>query len=99
MSSARPGPEGARPTADTSGAQSCTFCGHATVSDRGDMTLWIDGDLVVIENVPARVCRGCGETFYEDGITARVERLQAGRSDRPEPVRTIEAEVFAWSEL
>jgi hypothetical protein len=63
------------------------------------MTLWIDGDLVVIEDVPARVCRGCGETFYDADITARLERLQSGRSDRPEPVRTIEARVYAWSEL
>lgn len=79
--------------------QACTYCGEATTRDLGRLTLWYGSDLVVVEGVPARVCSGCGETFYEDAVVARMERLVAGGSDRPAPVRTLEAAVYAWEDL
>ena len=80
-------------------ATACTYCGSATQSDEGRLTLWYGDDLVVVEGVPARVCTGCGETFYEDDAVARMERLVAGGSNRPAPARTIEVDVYAWDDL
>ena len=77
----------------------CTTCGAATEPDRGRLTLWYGDDLVVVEGVPARVCTTCSETFYGDDVVARVERLVAGGAERPSPVRTVEAEVYAWEDL
>lgn len=77
----------------------CAVCGSATEPDRGRLTLWLGERLVVIEDVPARVCRGCGETYYEDDILGRVEKLQGASSERPEPLRVVEAPVYAWGDL
>lgn len=77
----------------------CTYCGAPTTADAGRMTLWYGDDLIVVEGVPARVCTGCGETFYADGVVARLERLIAGGSAAPAPARIVEAAVYAWEEL
>lgn len=74
------------------------ICSAPTRADRGRMTLWLQDDLVVIDDVPARVCGGCGETFYDDSIVAKVERLQTG-GDRPRAVETVQAPVYRWEDL
>lgn len=91
--------EAAAQSTTTSPDHACTYCQKPTTADHGRLTLWIDGRLMIVEDVPARVCRGCGETFYEADIMVRVERLQLGSSERPEPVRKVEAPVFAWKDL
>jgi hypothetical protein len=63
------------------------------------VTLWLGERLIVIEDVPARVCRGCGETFYDEDILSRVEKLQGASSGLPGPVRVVEAPVYAWGDL
>lgn len=90
---------GVAPTAEAGGF-ACTFCGSATVADRGRMTLWAGERLLVLEGVPARSCPGCNETFYGADVAARVERLQtSGPGDGPEPRRVVEAPVYAWEDL
>ena len=81
------------------GELACAVCGEPTGPDRGRLTLWFGERLFVIEDVPARVCRGCGETFYAEDALRRVEKLQGAASDRPEPVRVVEAPVYAWGDL
>ena len=49
-------------------------------------TLEVEGELIVIENVPARVCLETGEQFFSPNS---VERLQKMVSERTQPSRTM----------
>ena len=54
----------------------------------------IDGRLVMIEHVPARVSLATGEVLYSPDT---VERIQAIVSGKESPTRTIAAPVFEFS--
>jgi YgiT-type zinc finger domain-containing protein len=54
----------------------------------------LDGRLVVVENVPARVNEETGERFFSPET---VERLQHIVEQREAPSRTIEAPVFDFA--
>jgi YgiT-type zinc finger domain-containing protein len=69
---------------DASPAIACTSCGMAGLSERRvQLALWQEERLVVVEDVPALVCRGCGERFYDDETTMRLDMLR-GTGFRPE---------------
>lgn len=55
----------------------------------------IDGKFVVIERVPARVCRETGEQVFSPET---VERLQAIFRSRAKPTRVMETLVYEFSE-
>ena len=57
-------------------------------------TLAIDGDLVVVEHVPARINEETGERYY---APATVEKLQQIIRERRQPKRVIEAPVFDFA--
>jgi len=57
-------------------------------------TLEIEGKLVVIENVPARVCLETGEQFFS---SETVERLQQMIWEQGTPKRVIEVPVFEFA--
>lgn len=56
--------------------------------------LQVRNKLVVVENVPARVCRETGEQFF---APATVQHLQAVVAGRARPRRTIETPVFDYA--
>lgn len=56
----------------------------------------IDGRLVLIENVPARVNVETGERYF---LPETVERLQQAVWGRCRPVRTIETPVYEYGAL
>jgi YgiT-type zinc finger domain-containing protein len=53
----------------------CAMCGGST--KKGRVTVSIDtGDgVVVVRNVPARVCSQCGEEWIDDKSAERVEQI------------------------
>lgn len=57
-------------------------------------TLAMDGDLVVVEHVPARINEETGERYY---APATVEKLQQIIRERRQPKRVIEAPVFDFA--
>lgn len=57
-------------------------------------TLEVEGKLIVIENVPARVCLETGEQFFSPET---VERLQQMIWEQRKPKRVIEVPVFEYS--
>ena len=57
-------------------------------------TLEVDGRIVVIEHVPARVNEETGERFF---APETVERLQQIVWQSPEPSRTIQTPVFEFA--
>ena len=54
-----------------------------------------DGNIVVIENVPARVCVETGERLYSPKT---VERLQQMIWRENQPVRILETPVYVFAE-
>ena len=57
-------------------------------------TVEIDGRFVVIENVPARVCRETGEQFFSPET---VEHIQALIKGGRKPDKVIETPVYRYA--
>jgi hypothetical protein len=64
------------------------------VGRRVTFTIEMDGDLVVVEHVPAQVDLETGERFFAPDT---VERLQQIVWERRAPTRTIQAPVFDFA--
>lgn len=72
----------------------CNICQGKLEQQITTYTQWYQGQLIVIENVPAWVCEQCGETYYDPDV---VERIQSTIwSDQP-PVRVVETPVYDLS--
>ena len=54
----------------------------------------VDGRLVVVEHVPARVCLSTGERLYSPETVERVQAIVWGHAA---PARTITAPVYKFS--
>jgi YgiT-type zinc finger domain-containing protein len=54
----------------------------------------LDGEFIIVENVPARVCVETGERFFSPET---VEKLQRTVWERREPSRVIETPVFEFA--
>jgi len=68
---------------------------HETmIEQRVTYTLEVEGRLIVVENVPARVCLETGERFF---APETVEHLQRLVWERREPARTIEVPVYEFA--
>lgn len=59
-------------------------------------TIDIDGKLLVIEHVPARVCLETGEQLFS---AETVERIQQLIITKQKPTRVMEVPVFEFSEV
>lgn len=57
-------------------------------------TLEVDGEVIVVEHVPARVNEETGDRYFSP---ATVEKLQAIIRERQEPSRVIQATVFDFA--
>ena len=55
-----------------------------------------EGKLFVFEDVPARVCRQCGEKYFDASVVKAMERAVLGQL---KPKRTLQVPVFSYSEL
>jgi YgiT-type zinc finger domain-containing protein len=78
---------------DSQAAFPCTLCGAATHEGCVKAAFWGRRGLVAIEDIPARVCEGCGEQFYDDRTAGRIEEIVNGSTTLPE--RRIEVPVFS----
>ena len=56
----------------------CDFCKGKTVARRVKKHHWRSGQLFVVENVPAEVCRECGERYYHAMTLDAIDRLLDG---------------------
>lgn len=57
-------------------------------------TLEVEGKLIIIENVPARVCLETGEQFFSPET---VEHLQRMVWEQRKPSRVVEVPVFEFA--
>lgn len=64
------------------------------VEQRVRYTLEVEGKLIIIENVPARVCLETGEQFFSPET---VEHLQRMVWEQRKPSRVVEVPVFEFT--
>ena len=64
------------------------------IETRVTYTIELDGRVVVIENVPARVCMETGERLFSPQT---VERIQQIVKSKPTPKRTISTPVYEFA--
>jgi YgiT-type zinc finger domain-containing protein len=68
---------------------------HETfVHSKVKYTLEVNGKLVVVENVPARVCVETGEHLFAPETVERLQKLMAGKT---KPKRVMEVPVFEFA--
>ncbi len=80
-------------------AFSCQTCGSETDAEVVRSAFWGAEGLVAVEDMPARVCRGCGERFYDDETTWKIHALAEHGSAAHEVRREILVPVFSLSEI
>jgi hypothetical protein len=57
--------------------------------------MWRDDRLVVVEDVPARICEACQEQYYDEETSAGILRLVNAGFPQHEAVREITVPVFS----
>ena len=72
----------------------CDVCRAAVTEAKVTFTAELNGKLLVVENVPAKVCGQCGERLFSADT---VERLQKTVWEQNTPVRIVETPVFDFA--
>jgi YgiT-type zinc finger domain-containing protein len=75
--------------------EKCEACGHPTIAKSVHLTMWADLGLVVIENVPARVCENCQEQFYDEATGSKILHLSSSGFPRNRMVRELTVPVYS----
>ncbi|MCK4810824.1 MAG: YgiT-type zinc finger protein [Methanosarcinales archaeon] len=60
----------------------CAICGGKVEERAISETVRIENDFVVVENVIAGVCVGCGERYYPPGVVDRLRDIETHAMDR-----------------
>jgi len=60
-------------------ADQCFFCKGKLAQEKVSVDFRWGKDLIVIEDVPAMVCRQCGEKYFDAEVYKEMERLAKGR--------------------
>ncbi len=77
----------------------CKHCGSETREDIVQSALWTDKGLVAVEDVPARVCEGCKEQFYDDETIQKIDKLIERGFPPDKATRKIVVPVFSLEEV
>ncbi len=71
-----------------------TYPKETFVPEKVTYTIEIDGKLIVVEQVPARVCLETGEQLFS---AETVERIQQLLLSKQKPTRVMEVPVFEFA--
>ena len=74
----------------------CSFCDGELEERRVHHEYHWEGKLFVFEDVPARVCRQCGEKYFEATV---VEAMEGAVLNQLEPKRILQVPVFSYPEV
>jgi len=75
----------------------CKYCGYDAHKDIIKAAFWMNDGLIAIEGIPARLCKGCGEQFFDEQITERIQKLL--KNPIAEPERQIRISVYDFPQL
>ena len=71
----------------------CSFCGGEVKSDKVELDYRYQGKLYVFEDVPAGVCRQCGEKYLTAKIAKEIESKLQSKENWTKTI-TVPVEVF-----
>jgi YgiT-type zinc finger domain-containing protein len=74
----------------------CAQCGGALERQTITHTQLWGNDLYEFENVPALVCRQCGEVWLEAGVSQLIDKIV---QQQPQPKRYHQVPVFSLAEF
>ncbi len=74
----------------------CSFCGGALEDARVDHTYRWQDKIYVFEDVPAQVCKQCGEKYFDAKTVEAMERTVLNQAT---PSRILRVPVFLFDEL
>lgn len=69
-------------------------CGYMLRAGEAKTVLWVQDQMILVENIPAMICDGCGEQYYDDEITEGLLRLTEQTFPWAEKVRDITVPVY-----
>jgi YgiT-type zinc finger domain-containing protein len=68
----------------------CTYCGGEVEERKVEYDYRRRGKLLVISNVPAGICRQCGETYFKPDVLKKMDEAYYDIFDRnQEPERVL----------
>jgi len=67
--------------------EACECCGGEIVEKRVTLHRKIKGSYVILENVPAGVCKQCGTRYYAANVLKTIEESIRGRRKAERQVR------------
>jgi YgiT-type zinc finger domain-containing protein len=74
----------------------CYLCGGGIEQRLVTAENWWGDDLALVENVPAQVCKNCGERYFD---AATCTQLDALRQKPPTAQRTVKVPVYAFASV
>jgi YgiT-type zinc finger domain-containing protein len=74
-------------------ADKCFFCKGKVVQEKVNVDFRWGKDLIVIEGVPAMVCRQCGEKYFDAQVYKEMEKLAKGRI---KPLKRLTIDVIKF---
>lgn len=74
----------------------CESCGSSTHDDLVSICLSHGDRLVIVEQVPARVCDRCFEQFYDQLTVFKLDRLRGAGFKAADAARVVEVPVFTF---
>lgn len=73
----------------------CPECEGSTDEDHVLLSLWEAERLVLVENVPVRICPQCQEQYYDQETRLEIEKLRNRGFPLEEATRVVETPVFS----
>jgi YgiT-type zinc finger domain-containing protein len=74
-------------------ADKCFFCKGKLAEEKVNVDFRWGKDLIVIEDVPATVCRQCGEKYFDAQVYREMERLVKARV---KPLKRLTIDVIKF---
>lgn len=73
----------------------CPVCNQRLTPMKVRTAIWQNDRLAVVEDIPALVCPGCTEQFYDDDVSDALRRLNESGFPESAADRMIQAPVFS----
>ena len=75
--------------------KTCVVCGHTGFHpEHVDEVFRVDGDIILVEHVPAEICDQCGEATFSKET---VEKVRHMTHEDIRQTHKVEVEAFAFS--
>jgi YgiT-type zinc finger domain-containing protein len=61
--------------------EKCDYCNGNIIEKRLTIDFHHNGELVIIEDVPVKVCVECGEKYYDADVWEQLEKIAKSRTN------------------